>query len=218
MRQWHRNVKGPTTLPTCCSCFMPLLGTSILNTEALAQEVMGPLGTCPVCLFSNSFMPWREKNHTLNWPPPAVMLHATCDEGSKVDFKGVTNQAGWEPLHYTIRNYTILYYALPIAGPPHQCNILTHQRGAICPAEVILYCLVIQPDPLVVLCVYCGRKKCWDFIFHSLSVSITNTHHVMHSQLTKCCSSGVMMLTRWAFRSRQRCSASTHISLSEKCR
>lgn len=40
------------------------------------------------------------------------------------------------------------------------CDALTHQRGSVCPAEVVLYRLVVQPDPLVVLCVCCVRQKC----------------------------------------------------------
>lgn len=34
----------------------------------------------------------------------------------------------------------------------------THQWSAVCPVEVVLYCLVIESNPLVVLCVRCGRE------------------------------------------------------------
>lgn len=39
-----------------------------------------------------------------------------------------------------------------------QSNTSTHQRSAVSPLEVILYGLVIQPDPLVVLCICCGDQ------------------------------------------------------------
>lgn len=124
------------------------------------------------------------------------------------------NRLGNTSLHHTI-----LYYTMPITGAIHVCNVFTHQWCAICPAEVILHCLVVQPDPLVVLCICCVRKKSVEMLlYYYFLCGHRHTFSLTHSQLTNCCSSGVMMLTRWAFKSRQRCSASSHISLSVKCR
>lgn len=61
-------------------------------------------------------------------------------------------------------------------------RIILYQRCAICPAEVILDRLVVQADPLVVLCVCCGKRE---HIFHSVSSSLqTHTHTQIKDTLT----------------------------------
>lgn len=147
----------------------------------------------------------------------------------------------WHPRFWLVStedHFPLTYHVLCPPLKPHHIlcpamyretwhwRFLTHQRCAICPAEIVLHCLIIQPNPLIVLSVCCDKINKNTFLILTFSLylhlpfnySLYKMYHTTDSQFTKSCSSGVTMLTRWALRSLQRFSASTHTSLSMKWR